>query len=998
MNWARTHLSKMFLFLDIGLLALLGYFACCEIFPTFKYFINIIKSVQPSQDFLVIIATVLGTFTAVAIPLSLNIISSKLNEYKDISVSELLKYEISYLGQILINIIVLLLIFGMKYFQWNHYLLNFGIFILTVVSVLLFFRFIKIVEWYATRTNDIIVDSVVRDFETILMDRKSKRVDERELLSRATSKSIQVFNKNIELSQEDSAEYLIDLIFLYVKKYFALRQINERKFIFLLYRKTTWSKIKELEVSDLTHWSFLSGSLLESYFALNKFANAILGFYENAAKSKKDYLVKLSMRKFADQLNDGEIIDNKIFLEFYLQIFLKISDINRRELDKTSILNISFACFGWYRSIKFRNPLIQDQEDLLDVYLFRTLKQLVDNDQEVLFKELVKAIYSNWVFEGGLASLKEDGSIYFYVTKKMQEIRDDSRIYSSEDEKSETDKFWQILWKLERRLDRLNDNLFSLTNNDHIETYLGEINLIFEIVNDEKEKLGISVKEVGELHQKMIEIGTNYKKLNTFRQIIVTAGAYCLYKEKYDYLNYLISYHYPRDAKMYKSDWSKTSILPYQSEQLLRLLISVKEIDSKLHSYWHEKHFAEQYLMLFFLSLLSYTNSPEFGVEIEKPYSLPQLSTLSVQQAFDLKQIVESLRDQYFELFVRNTSLLSTLKVHFILESKFPPGNTQIIDYKWNKLSSYLNALNEELDFTLSGFMRAMKLNPERMDILKKGIIEGFNSQGSIRNLLRSISKEVYNLNPRRLAHSTDKVILYENSYFIEGWPEKIDVKEIGIKLGERVAEIESERLIKSLQRTCGKSKGTFLEWCEKNVDSLESFIVVAQMYSFELDKLIDKNEFRPKWEIPNEYEPIYQHSFEGLYKNTLQIYTTRRPYDSNPKIFLIDIRHKNKFLHHIPINSADQKKYCEFDGINILKIRFESYKDNPQLIEKEKQNPSNRFAEILIKNQNSNSIGSRQGDLYYGLEKYTKITVAAQNEFRPNPESKNYYFEVEPE
>lgn len=169
----KIHL--IFLFIGIILVYVLGFF------KIHQYIINIsipkitilsslfnwLMQKNTNPDFLSDIATFEGVLIGVSIPVSLNVVISCTEKYKDPEIAKFYTSEWLYRIQYILFLsnIILAILFRFLDIKYNFILLPF--FIWFVFNVYFFFIFIKLVERYVTETDKIFLEKLKKYAEDI---------------------------------------------------------------------------------------------------------------------------------------------------------------------------------------------------------------------------------------------------------------------------------------------------------------------------------------------------------------------------------------------------------------------------------------------------------------------------------------------------------------------------------------------------------------------------------------------------------------------------------------------------------------------------------------------------------------------------------------------------------------------------------------------------------------------------------------------------------------
>lgn len=168
-------LDSIQILIAIGAAFLLGVVMAYSIWGTpsenlYKRIWERIISIQPeaASNFLAISIGLLGAIVGIAIPISLSIVSENLKTYKDIWISEMFRKEFAYKYQFIIVIPTIAILLLVEFLKLYHPFFLAIAFILVVISLFLFYKFIRLIEKYSTRTEEVVLEEAKRKIDEIL--------------------------------------------------------------------------------------------------------------------------------------------------------------------------------------------------------------------------------------------------------------------------------------------------------------------------------------------------------------------------------------------------------------------------------------------------------------------------------------------------------------------------------------------------------------------------------------------------------------------------------------------------------------------------------------------------------------------------------------------------------------------------------------------------------------------------------------------------------------
>jgi len=133
-----------------------------------KVLIDFIINLAPTPDFLSDIAAFEGILIGVSIPISLQVVSWVVDRYRDQEIAQFFIKEPLYRAQYLLflpNIIIAILL---RFLNISNSLILWLIFFWLVINIFIFYKFIRLVEQYATNTDKLLLRKLKHYVEDIL--------------------------------------------------------------------------------------------------------------------------------------------------------------------------------------------------------------------------------------------------------------------------------------------------------------------------------------------------------------------------------------------------------------------------------------------------------------------------------------------------------------------------------------------------------------------------------------------------------------------------------------------------------------------------------------------------------------------------------------------------------------------------------------------------------------------------------------------------------------
>jgi hypothetical protein len=128
----------------------------------------LLTSIVPSNEFLSDVAALEGVLIGVAIPISLQVVIWTADRYKDHEIAKFFTDEPLYRWQyfLLLSNIGIAILF--RFLDISNLLLLAIVFLWLIINIFIFYRFIRLVERYATQTDQLLLQKLKRYVEDIL--------------------------------------------------------------------------------------------------------------------------------------------------------------------------------------------------------------------------------------------------------------------------------------------------------------------------------------------------------------------------------------------------------------------------------------------------------------------------------------------------------------------------------------------------------------------------------------------------------------------------------------------------------------------------------------------------------------------------------------------------------------------------------------------------------------------------------------------------------------
>jgi len=130
--------------------------------------INFIIKLAPTPDFLSDIAAFEGILIGVSIPISLQVVSWVVDRYRDQEIAQFFIKEPLYRAQYLLLLPNIIIAIFLRFLNISNSLILWLIFFWLVINIFIFYKFIRLVEQYATNTDKLLLRKLKHYVEDIL--------------------------------------------------------------------------------------------------------------------------------------------------------------------------------------------------------------------------------------------------------------------------------------------------------------------------------------------------------------------------------------------------------------------------------------------------------------------------------------------------------------------------------------------------------------------------------------------------------------------------------------------------------------------------------------------------------------------------------------------------------------------------------------------------------------------------------------------------------------
>lgn len=684
-----------------------------------------------------------------------------------------------------------------------------------------------------------------------------------------------------------------------IKQFLSIQKDDPDKFERLLLSQEFFELYKKNKKEAELRLAFYPEKHLISFSTA---VNQILRIHEAAIEVKNNEISIHAAYNLHWLLDDFSLTPNNGL--FVNQILEKLFDITKIAI-KYQDNSMYASSIKWYVRIVFHNNIKKEGSfnlaylKLFDKHFFSSVQYIISENQTSLFKGLVSSLVDGLNISHGLITKIEQYIYYFISTnrKKFNELN-----------KSEF---------IENKKKELEGSVSDLDNEDKLFEWLKRFNEIKEILHinffpdfDQKQK-----KKCKEKEEDIINSVTTEFKYNNLLEIVFAIGAYCLFKQKYDFIKCLWEYKQPVDAD---ASWVGHDIIPNNFDQVISLYFGKYLLERKF-DFWEDHHGSEIYYKEYFLLLLARVlknikiNNEGKYEQLEKL----RLPKLNIHRISDLEHSIDDLVETANKIREKK-NVLSILG--FDIENI-----NELFD---SKLIYFLKILKEKAQKKIEEIHRVRNISLDKVNKFKEDVIKGFNEATVLRDIFKYYKlyenriREKYNGKLQR--YGVDMVD--DKAVFFDEW--HVHYLDWGTDYGRNLASGENSYIIEKIANNCKEEKGKDIDKILNKSNDLSNIII----FTINLDlyeHFKDPNSF-----IFKGYKNSPQFNvkgFEGWYifkEKYIPVFGTYQE-KINKQILVLDKTKLGKLVQYSPLNEGENKGLME----DIFYMNIQSFSENTGLM-----------------------------------------------------------------
>ncbi|MBD2570685.1 hypothetical protein [Anabaena lutea] len=883
-----------------------------SIFSWIQSCLNWIISISPNTGFLSDIVAFQGAIIAIAIPLSLEIISRISERYQSGVITKKFSQESEIkLLPILLTIDIIAAIF-IKFFTpadsisgyWK--IIAWITFIVFIFTIYILYKFFATLRRYITDTN-FLLDELFNDMgESLTLQTQNNKVD----------------NQGLKLKQKQFVEALEatgDILVFETKNKkgeekikIGLNRIREKMRQFLDMQKSSPKEFERLLLSqdffDVYDQDKTNATLLLTFnpkkhlVSFTAAVNQLLRIREAALEVNNSEIERFATDHIISLLTDiSQIPNNNLLVEQLLQNLAEI----RRSIKENQSSSAHLVSTSWYIDIVF-NPLFDiSYLHLFDRYFFYEIQDIISNEKPSFFKGIVSI-------------LKDSGMLKCYPnlpdSASKIVVYEDFLINYNTENYYELEQNYEAINKLES-LKKILENVRTIETIENLDSCLVNIDEIEILLKPYFEPFP---KIEYQRYQKYEDIGNNIRgiiklnfKRNNLQSIIFNAGAYCIFKKRFDYIQYLWEYNLPSDADAIRLNHD---IYPITVGGLINFGINAIQIAS----FWEDHHESKIYHQKYLLFLL-----------------IREIQRNNKQEIIDNFRFSEALDSRELD----NISYSVDSFIELANKLKEDTENLTILGLDINNIESalipFLESLKPKVEERIKSLLRTKNISSQKVDQFKQDFTDNFDKSTIIRNILsyhglyedRIHAGLEIGINPFGIIEVSEKAAFFEEWY--------LQYSDMGITYGRELAICENLRIIEEIENLCHEIDiSQFDAAIDVFKENLGNIIILT--INLDMNSLL-KNRDNFKSKQQNDCPKIELKGFQGCYtieNFDIPVFTV---YDNtgNKRILIFDKSRLGKLVQYSPSNESETE---ELTGI--FHISIQSFSENQEIMNDLLQNP----------------------------------------------------------
>ena len=687
-----------------------------------------------------------------------------------------------------------------------------------------------------------------------------------------------------------------------IKTFFAIQKNDPDKFERLLLAQEFFDLYRKDEKEAKFRLAFDPDKYLVSFSTA---INQIIRIHEAALEAKNDEIRRFATYHLNWLLADiSQTPKNDLFVE---QLLKNLSEITRLAVE-TQDRSMYAASIHWYTDIVFNRPRQKEGNfdlsylELFDKYFFSSVKYIISQNQTSLFESLVSSLV-----DGVHVPSYHRGKIWDYGHLIL---RSNFERFNQLDKEHE----------LEKRIKELANSENDLNTKEKRDEWLKkfeEFKKILEPHLDKGQQQNISKTE-----EEIREFVDTQFKYSNLLEIVFAIGAFCLFKQKHEYIKYLWEYKQPPDSD---ASWIGHDIVPSTIDGVVNFYFK-KGLFERKFDFWEGHHGSEEYYKKYFLLLLARTlqavraNNEGKYEQIEN-YNLPELH---ISRLSDLEHSIDG--------FVELAEGLKTQRETFGVLGFDMAALDELFD---KKLIPFLKGLKLKAQERIKNLQRDQQISQKKIGEFKDEVLKGFNESTILRNIFKHY-KLYQDKTGEKYKGKLDRFgisVVDAKAAFFDEW--HVHYVDWGTNYGMNIASGENSQLLEKIATQCKEINESEFEKTLGQFDDLSDAIIFATNVALYRFFESSKN-FKPKWH--RDTLQLDVNGFEGRYLfkgKDIPIFETY--HKSIDKLILVLNKSKlGTLTQYSPLNEGEREGVKK----DIFFMNIQAFSEDPELMDKFIQKP----------------------------------------------------------
>jgi hypothetical protein len=879
------------------------------------------NSFSPSVGFASDVMAYQAAIIAIAIPVSLVIISQISERYQSGVITKEFNRQWQLRALLVLVVIDVLLVVIFKFFVgekvdnlgWK--LVAWLILLIFIATNIVLFAFFNTLRQYTTKTQ-FLLDRLFDDVQQALHLATRQRVNDKQL--RAAQERLASALEGIgdilafETKKRRNNEPIIASLRRIqdnAQVFFALQESQPDRFLKLLY---SHDLLQLGEANDIEASLLLSFSPDKYLVVLMAIVNQFLRLREAGLEAKNLEIARLATYNplwLAQELSQKN--DHHQSIETILRTLSEVRYGSQQSQDDLAHF-LSTTC---YISPVFKNEFNLTYLGIFTRYFIPGVRGMIDNSRTELFRQLVRTLH--------------DRDVKHYNDYKVEEfqsflLRIDHRAYI------EANQDRQLISKL----NRVRALAGQLWTDEQLKECIDAFDELKDFVYDH-----FAIEQQAEIRKRFDKLYNELIfrfKFNHLVSLMFDVGAYCVFREHYDYVHYLWTFLQPPDAD---ANWLGHTVVPTSLPGLFNLFFRDALAGNTFSVYWEDHRGNRRYYDRYFLLLL-----------------LREFLNSRVTTNQERRSLIDSfqLPNGIHSTCLNNVQYKVDRLVPLARDLGLIAASLQILGFDGNQLNDaieqgvipFLESLEPKAEERIQQQLREKRISPQKIEEFKSEFLEGYTERASVRNLFK-----LFNLYEDKANESADDILGFgfkqvdEKEMFFEDW--YVNYGHPGDGFGSRLGADEDSRLISVIAQACTiQEEGNLESALELFRDRLSSvFIITVNADSFYI--LSNSNRFETRG--TDQSQDLASPEFSGFYIHAdhkipvFQFFCPIAEEGSTPNqaILVLDREQLGQLIEYAPAEANEP-----YQIVQHFAFRIQAFAEDEALMTEFLQNPPNWLIE----------------------------------------------------